>query len=81
MLISEELYLEHHGVMGMKWGIINSASKVHAGHKLAKKIIKQNKKLYSHKASTKVGKEKADKMFFNVSGKESDFPIGTLSRH
>lgn len=44
-----DLYLEHHGVKGQKWGVINVKNKVAK----SKKGIKMDLQLFAHKSSSR----------------------------
>lgn len=73
MGINEEVdvFLEHHGVKGMHWGITH----ITYTQRVVRKIIKKNKKININHPSISSGK----KAFFQIGGKETDFPIGEIT--
>jgi len=88
MLIDMEAYLEHHGVKGMKWGVYTKSDNVinsmRVGSRLAHKILKQIRKLYSPKnrpitTQEKVGKEKTKQLLFYIGTKTPQLPIGKIT--
>lgn len=64
-MLSEEEFLEHHGVKGMKWGVLRdkaAAGSKGAARKLAKEDVKWNKEVHGMKGWIKVNNAVADKM-------------------
>jgi len=81
-MIIDKTYLNHHGVKGMKWGVRTQESlqKVYLGNKLAHKILKTSKKMYSKNhvetSREKIGHDKTKAVLFMVGGKKVPLEVG-----